>query len=398
MRTQGKKTFYIITASLILAFCALAALPRLWLSKQIHWKIFKILLKTEHVLMPLPTSINDILLVTIDNDTLINMPERWPYSRSDFATVIKNLKDSGAKAVAFDFVFLGKSAFQDDTSLKEAINGRTNVVLPASINQECSIDLSASAVLGENIPTGIITKLQDSDEVTRRCLTYLVKEKEPNKAFLSWEMQILKTVKNINISTLKSDKHSVSFENAIGQKWLLPVDAETKSFLIHFRYGSADFKKLSFYRVFKGDFSPGLVKDKIVIVGLLSSLFEDLHNTSFGLMPGITLNANSFLALYSRDFLKEIPLFFELILVILGVILAAYSASLLKTSSVLEIITSEIAVFFAISYLLLVSGYIWDYFIFPLTVLICPLAGKKIYEAINRYAARKSAEIAGFDG
>ena len=49
------------------------------------------LLRAETQNTPPPRAIKDILLVTIDNDTVNLMTHCWPYPRTDFAQVIENL-------------------------------------------------------------------------------------------------------------------------------------------------------------------------------------------------------------------------------------------------------------------------------------------------------------------
>jgi len=380
---MSRQTGYIILISLILASLLLLFAHNVALINRIHWKIYGALLRIECALRAAPSAINDMLLVIIDNETLQNMPQRWPYPRSDFVKVIENLKRAQAKLIAFDFAFLGKSIGPDDILLKTALEYNGKVILAMAINEEGMVDLATVSSLSEGIPSGIITKLQDRDGVTRRNLTYLVSEKEPNKGLLSWEMQILKAAKGINLHSLTSNGPTVTFKNDSGEEWVVPVNPKTKSFLINFRAYTANFPRISFYRVVTGNFDPLLVKDKIVLVGLLSSVLQDLHHTSLGWLPGITLNANAFLTLYAHDFIKDVPRYVEQLIVVIGVIIAAFFVSLLKLQKARILITLEIFLFLVLSYILLIHGYIWNYFLFPLAVVICPFLGKKIYLKIN---------------
>ncbi len=375
-----RNKIYIVLISLILAAFPLLTADRIPLITHLHWELFGALLKVEHSLRPLPVGIKDILLVVIDNETLQNMSGHWPYPRSDFAKVTTQLKKAEAKVIAFDFVFLGKSASndQDYGSLKKALEYDNKIILATAINDSGLIDLSTASYSGSSIPSGIVTKFRDPDGVTRRNLTYLVNENAPNKGFLSWGMQILKAVKGVDLSTLASKGSFISFQNDSGEEWVVPVDPSTKSFLIHFRAHTVDFPRLSFYRVLKGDFDPGYVKNKIVLLGILSSVLQDLHHTSIGWLPGITLNANAFLTLYTHDFLKNTPKFAEQLTVIIGVIIAAFFMSSFETSVAFIMVALEILLFFTLSYILLLQGYIWNYFLFPLLVLVCPALSKKM--------------------
>lgn len=374
-----KNIYIIILISLALSISLLVSTPHLPLLNNIHWKLYDRLLNIEYRLKASPSAIKDILLVTIDNETLKNMPQRWPYPRSDFAKVIQNLKEAEAKVIGFDFVFFGKSTAEEDALLKKALKDGKIIILASLIDEESSLDFSPTSVLSQTLSSGIITKLQDSDGIARRNLTYLVSKKESHKGFLSWEMRLLITAKKIRLSSLTDEENIISFKNESGKKWAIPVDSKTKSFLIHFRAHTTDFKRLSFYQVFKGNFDPALVKDKIVLVGLLSSLLGDIHNTPLGWLPGITLNANVFLTLYTQNFLKNTAKYIEWFITVIGTIVAAFIISLFKTKKALLLIGIEVILFFVLSYILLSQGYIWNYSLFPFAVILSPILSKKFY-------------------
>lgn len=378
MPEQSKKIVPIIVIGLLITIPLIFLTDNLPFIDFTHWKLYDILVKIDYKLRPPPSTIKDIVLVTIDNDTLKNMPQRWPYPRSVFAKVIENLMLAQTKVIAFDFVFFGESTTREDEPLKTALRDNSKIILASAIAEDGSLNLFSLPGLSKDIPSGIITKLQDRDGITRRNLTYLVEEKELHKGFLSWEMQILKAVKSIDLSSLASNNKIISFQNDKGQNWTIPVDPETKSFLINFRAHTIDFNRISFYRVFKGDFYPDLIKNKIVLVGMVSSLFADLHNTSLGWLPGITLNANAFLTLYTHNFLKNVPRYIEVFILMCAVFLSGLLISLLKIKIALFLITGEIFFFFILSYLALAQGYIWNYSLLPLAVSLSSFLSKNL--------------------
>jgi len=377
MQVKIRKSALIIAASLLLLGIFLFFIHYLPLASTVHWKLYDALTKIEYKFNHPPPEIKDIVLVTIDNDTIKNMPERWPYPRSYFARAIKNLKSAGARAIGVDFVFFGKSkTSSDDALLVDALEGKENVILATLINEEGSIDRSTLPGLRDNIPSGIITKLQDPDGMTRRNLTYLVSDKEPHKGFLSWEMQILKTAGGLKVPSLNADGPTFSFQNDTDEKWAIPVDPNTKSFLINFRAHTVDFNRISFYKVERGDFDPALVKDKIVLVGLVSLLFGDLHNTPLGWLPGLTLNANAFLTLYAQDFIDSVAWQIEILIIFAGVALSAFFISFFSMKKAIVLILGEVLIFFLLSYILLARGWVWNYSAFPIAVVLCPVLGK----------------------
>lgn len=387
------RTGLIIFLGLLLSIIFLFFLPRLPSIKNFfQWRIYDILQKIELRFIHPPRGINDIVLVTIDNETIKNMDEKWPYSRSTFAQAIRNLKEAQPKIIAFDFIFYGnsqKGSEEDDMRLKAALQDGTKVIFGAPIDEEGQINVSSAQTISGNISYGIATKLQDFDEITRRGLTYLVSEKNRNNCFFSFEMQLLRAARDIDISTVRTDKDTVLFSNKSGEKWIVPVDSDTKSFLINFRANTRDFKRISFYRVVRGDFDTHYIRNKIVIVGLLSSLLGDFHSTTIGWLPGVILNANSFLTVYLHNFLKEIPKYIEIFFIIIGTAIISFFTSILSVKKIFLVICGGILLFFLISLFLLTVGYILDYSAFLFCIFLFPILAIKIYDGLFLLTLKK---------
>ncbi len=373
-------------SGLVLLTFALAAFS-FWLFPKSSWieflnlKIYDRLLRLEYRLSgPPPTG--DILLVLIDNDTLKNIPERWPYSRRTIAEVIERLKGAGAKTIGFDFIFYGRSTPGEDDRLKKALEaGPHPIVLGATLDDEGNQEASNLPEIRNGVLSGLVTKIQDSDGVIRKNITYLVSGQNARRGALSWEMQILRSVGGVDVSSLSSKGDHVFFKTLKGEERDVPVDPDTQSFLIHYRAHSEDFKRLSFYRVWKGDFDPGRVKGKIVLVGLMSLKFQDVHRTPIGWLPGITLNANALLTLTSRDFLRKVPAALEGLFNMGLVTAAAFFSIFLTRGKSKALVIFLISAFVALSYLLLKGAYVWNYAYFP---VVAPLLS---------YLIRRSAQF-----
>src|SRR3990167_892251 len=71
-----------------------------------------------HFVAP-PPSINDITIVTFDEDTIEKLGNQWPYRRSIYGYLIKELSLHHPKVIAFDFVFAGMDLLADDNFLAQ---------------------------------------------------------------------------------------------------------------------------------------------------------------------------------------------------------------------------------------------------------------------------------------
>jgi CHASE2 domain-containing sensor protein len=396
MKRDLKRAVSISCLSVILACVVFSWENYLSLTGRLSWLIYDKFAELEYALNKPPEAVKDILLVTVDNETLNNVDSRWPYPRSYFARVIANLKDAGAKVIAFDFVFLGKSDPREDILLKEALS-RGKVILATSVNGKGELEFSTTPDISSNATTGIITKFTGVDGIVRYDLTYMNNAEDPQKAFLSWDMQILSAAKRIDWNTFTSYDGVIKFQDIYGDEWSIPVTDDTKTFLIRYRCHTTDFARIPFCRVLKGDFDPGIVKDKIVLVGLTSSLFTDIHLTPIGWLPGITLNANAFLTLYSHDFIRKVSPYIEWLIVISGVIIGAAVSSYLKFRKAIFCAVLETALFFVLSFMFLRAGFTWNYAFPPLAFIVIPLAAKILYDAFLRFSLVRQLEKSGIN-
>lgn len=381
-----KKQMLAAGVGLALAVTLLALRDRVPMRDAVNLWLYDRMAGAAYQFRKAPQAINEILLVLIDNDTLNKMPSRWPYPRSDFAKVIDNLKSAGARAVAFDFAFLGRTNPADDAALTGAIDKHGNVILACSVNERGALDFCSfpRAGLPKDVPFGIVTKIQDDDGVARDALTYLVSGSDPKKGFLSWEMQVLNIIEPISFESLSNGKESVAFKTVSGKIWDIPVIHVTKSFLINYRAHTTDFDRLSFYDVLEGKFDPAAVRGRIAMVGLASSLFGDIHNTPIGWLPGITVNANAFLTLYTRDFLNRLPPGIEMIAIIAGVLLAVYFGLAFGGWAARLMVAAEVVAFLFLSCILYINGYTWNYFDFPFIVMAAFFATRIFGGLTNR--------------
>ena len=53
---------------------------------------------------------SNVIIVEISEESFKSLPEKWPWPRSYYAHLIRNLKAAGARAVGIDLI-LGKSTF-----------------------------------------------------------------------------------------------------------------------------------------------------------------------------------------------------------------------------------------------------------------------------------------------
>ena len=80
---------------------------------------------------PLP-----IIVVGIDDPSIEQLREHWPWPRRVHAQLIDKLQAEGAAVVAFDIPFSNTTTTEDDAALQQAIDKAGNVVLMASLTRQ----------------------------------------------------------------------------------------------------------------------------------------------------------------------------------------------------------------------------------------------------------------------
>lgn len=116
-----------------------------------------------------------IVLVGIDDASLAEMKQRWPWPRSLHARLIDALKQAGAAVIVFDVVFEFPTEQAEDEALAQAIRRAGNVVLAAGmVKQETAYGTSwlrqdpLSLFGASGAAVGLVNLAFDRDQVMRR--------------------------------------------------------------------------------------------------------------------------------------------------------------------------------------------------------------------------------------
>ena len=115
-----------------------------------------------------PASVNDIVLVKIDDRTLKATGRQWPWDRAVFAQLLNTVGTQHPKIIALDFAFVGASTTAADEALADAIRQQAPVLLAAYIDPLGNYVTPESRFLEAGGVTGLINKPRDRDLIVRR--------------------------------------------------------------------------------------------------------------------------------------------------------------------------------------------------------------------------------------
>ena len=237
----------------------------------------------------------DIVIVGIDDPSIRELAERWPFPRTLHAEAVKQLRLDGARVIGYDVQFTEPSENPaDDQELADAIAQAGNVVLATTIVD----DRGRTNVFG-------------GDDVLRTLQT--------RAAHAGYETDPGRVVRRMAHDLEKLDTLAVAIAERAQNREIPESEFPDEQPWIDY-HGKANVKTIPFYRVVRGDFPKGTFDNKIVIVGATAPTLQDVHPTSVSgedYMFGVEVLANSVSTLL-RDFpLREAPAWTTVALILL---------------------------------------------------------------------------------
>jgi adenylate cyclase len=251
----------------------------------------------------------NVVLASIDDDTLkaYGRWEEWP--RSLHAGAIGNLSQAGAMVIGFDVLFADTSA--DDAVLAQAIGRAKNVILAVAGTESLP---PAGSVITYNqflLPTiqlmqaaanvGHANIIPDNDGVVRRLP--LIVQDSTGQTHTALSLVMLYNLFGKRLP----DEYAVQGNRVHVLDRDIPVD-NLSSMRINFVSDEQGFISLSYADVISGNFDPSLVKGKMVLIGMTATGGTDAWATpiSPSKVPGVWIHACAIDTILGQKFLIEV--------------------------------------------------------------------------------------------
>ncbi len=208
----------------------------------------------------------DVVVVGLDNATLLHV-DRPPLPRGQHAEVVESLRRAGARVVAYDFAFEQPTDPREDKALARAFSRTPAAVVSVTLTGTGGRvePLAGIAAFTDAVRPGSTLVATDDDGVIRRFPEPL--DRVPPFAIVAAAL------------------HEPQVD--VGQA---PDGA-----LIDYQGQAGHVPSLSFIKVLDGEFDPGFVRGKTVVVGPTAPNLLDLHATAIGGAPmaGPEIQANA---------------------------------------------------------------------------------------------------------
>ena len=259
----------------------------------------------------------EIIIVAIDEGSLKEMNQRWPWDRSLYAKAIDFLSKAEAKAIAIDLLFIepSKDSSQDE-ALAEAMRKATNVVIASKLERlDQNFATDEFSISGQRLVlplemfrryarSGIVNLELSSGSVVRKLKPYY---KHSDEQLPNFAMQI----------------YSAAFD----KKPTMPAE---ESLLIDFLGGPDTFPTIPIYQILKGEIKQEVFKDKIVMIGASFSDAHDFFATPLALAEhpstGVEVQANILASIINEQYLSIMSLWPQITIILTLAALGGYLA------------------------------------------------------------------------
>ena len=282
---------------------------------------------------------SDIVIVEISEESFKSLPEKWPWPRSHYAHLVRNLYAAGAKTVGLDLIFGGKDVHSEsnDDSLRSAIRATRLVVLAgkteegqATYHQVTAAENYGNIFFDVDSSLGIVNVYNDADGVYRRYTPFF----GTNTSLLlpSFGFAVLDKIYGFPaLSTAENFSDVFVFAGMTIPKY------DDRTMLINFYGPSGTFRRIKFADVIDdeslvtneeketgsetntfsdpdyGYLHDGTFRNKIVLVGSTMPEEHDLFPVSFArgqqpgdnLMYGVEIHANIIENVLRDDFITK---------------------------------------------------------------------------------------------
>jgi len=301
---------------------------------------------------------SNVVIVEVSQESFKSLPDKWPWPRSYYTRLIRNLKRAGAKAIGIDVVFSSGDAQhpENDEEFRKALHETGNVVLVGKVETDMrrgvlreqheqygNVYIDSSSIIG------LVNAREDEDGVLRRYMPFIYDEGQQRR-IPTFSMAVLNTYLHQAPGTV-AEISDGNFEYA---NRLIP-EYDPTSFLINY-YGPANtFKRINIADVLddaefqtveeratgtqintfddpeNGYLYDGTFQGKIVLVGSTMPEEKDLFTVSVGegksdgdnKMYGVEIHANVIQNILDQNFIHRQP-FWMTALVVFGLSLFTF--------------------------------------------------------------------------
>lgn len=307
---------------------------------------------------------NEIVIVAIDDFSFNWTGYQYPWPRGYLAQIVQKLNDSGARLIGVD-IFLFEQGYDEggDAVFSAALGQTPATVAVMQIFEDThlgtvTLKLPLSEYQQVLDGLGITEVLLDDDAIVR---SVNPEHSYGEDQYYNWAFEVAALSMDVDSPVLQDS-------NLIFNGKTVPLAGGR--FLVNYAGPTGTFPTYSAANVADGLVDPSVFRDKIVLIGVTSPTLPDLYPTPFSAserMPGVEIIANAINTIMYEEYLRVVPPWVNLALIILMAGLAG-----LITRSPRPSITVPMTGGIMLSYALV------TYFVFANGRLYLPILGPEL--------------------
>ena len=255
-----------------------------------------------NALFPLDGPSREIVVVVIDDRSILGIPGLFQGDRQIFAQAIRNLSACQPKVIAVD-VFFASSSTEDrrpDLELAKAVADAGNVVLKAYRRDDRRMTLPYPELSRSGTPAPSYFRTHRDESIRSVSMKFT---SEAGKVTPSFQTEVYRRFYDLKPSDFEFSENGL-IANHSGQAVKIPL-SNGEYLWLNYDNPTRAYQTMSFYDLYNNSFRPEGLKDKLVIIGYANSMTEEKFFTPLGgndYSP--YLNALVFRNLLNRSALK----------------------------------------------------------------------------------------------
>ncbi|MDP3143095.1 MAG: diguanylate cyclase [Candidatus Omnitrophota bacterium] len=272
-----------------------------------------------------PREINDIVIIKIDTESAARVDKKIPWPRDVIANALTKVNSQQPAVVVLDILFVGESVDpREDMVLIQELSKSKNVLFGSYFDERAIYRLPAKAFAQVNPNWGFVNRVRDIDLLVRNA--DLIRADRQGKVIdYSLSLKTAASYLGCPFLEIKFNGEEITLSTRKQGLIRIPLSQDRNRLIpLNFMTDLSRFKSISFWKVLEGDFPEDFFKDKVVLIGYTSKIFQDIHSTPLGLIPGVVLLANDILMIISNNIIRYLPVGMDVFLAFLSCWLAAY--------------------------------------------------------------------------
>jgi len=356
----------LTVAAVILVLYSIGSLTGLLTTPKL--KAGDLLANLKYKLTSRPENLDKFLIVAIDDQAV---RAKWPWKRDVFANLVYKLIKHQPAVIAFDLVFSGTSPVPalkaSDDLLAGAFRDAGNVILASYFDSQDGRYIVPAHKFTENaLGYGFTNKPEDKDGVIRETRLFRLHALQGEVIDYAFDLKVVWAFAGKPLAEISPESLAEKLNLSVPENGIIPLNYSARL---------ADFTVVPLGEVISGNVSPDLFRGRIVLVGATGEALQEANLTPLGKMASVGIIANTAVMLLNRDFIYHLPAAVNIaLLLVLSVIISILTVKRGIYSGTIWTVVI-LALFAAVSLLLVINNISWDFFSVPLVVLAVYLTG-----------------------